>query len=99
MARLRVPRPSAAIDGVNRPTVTLAAALAEGHRGRLDALHAHIAAPRRGVDCFGVLFGRRIDDRVYGLATGEAMAHLRRLEVEGRAVREVRDGVSYYSQA
>jgi hypothetical protein len=31
------------------------------------------------------------------LATGEAMAHLRRLEVEGRAVRDVRDGVNWYS--
>ena len=31
-----------------------------------------------------------------GLATGEAMAHLRRLEVEGRAVRAVRDGVHWY---
>jgi glyoxylase-like metal-dependent hydrolase (beta-lactamase superfamily II) len=74
-------------------------ALAEGHRGRLDALHDHLAQPRRAVDCFGVLFGRRIDDRVYGLATGEAMAHLRRLEVEGRAVREVRDGVHLYGRA
>ena len=74
-------------------------ALAQGHRGQLDALHAHVAEPRRAVDCFGVLFGRRIDDRVYGLATGEAMAHLRRLEVDGRAVREDRDGVHYYSQA
>ena len=41
----------------------------------------------------------RIDDRVYGLATGEAMAHLRRLEVEGRAVRDVRDGVHCFSRA
>jgi hypothetical protein len=34
-----------------------------------------------------------------GLATGEAMAHLRRLEVEGRAVREVRDGAHWYRAA
>ena len=69
-------------------------ALADGHRGRLDALHAKLAEPRRAVDCFGILFGRQIDDGMLGLATGEAMAHLRRLEVEGRAVREVRDGVT-----
>ncbi len=74
-------------------------ALADGHLGRLDALHAHLAEPRRAVDCFSILFGRKIDDRVYGLATGEAMAHLRRLEVEGRAVRKERDGVFYFSQA
>jgi len=71
-------------------------ALAEGHHGRLDTLHAHLAEPRRAVDCFSVLFGRKIDDEVFGMATGEAMAHLRYLEVEGRAVREVRDGVYWY---
>jgi len=71
-------------------------ALASGHRGRLDALHAHLAEPRRALDCFITLFGRRIDDGSLGLATGEAMAHLRRLEVEGRAVREERDGAYWY---
>jgi len=71
-------------------------ALAEGHRGRLDALHAHIAEPRRALDCFTILFGRKIDEGSLGLATGEAMAHLRRLEVEGRAVREDRGGVFWY---
>ena len=72
-------------------------ALAEGHRGRLDALHVHIAEPKRAVDCFPVLFGRKIDDASFGLATGEAMAHLRHLEATGRASRDVRDGVFWYS--
>jgi glyoxylase-like metal-dependent hydrolase (beta-lactamase superfamily II) len=72
-------------------------ALADGHRDRLDALHASLDAPRRAVDCFGTLFARKIEDNMYGLATGEAMAHLRRLEREGRAVREVRDGVHWYA--
>ena len=73
-------------------------ALAYGHRDRLDALHAHLGeAPRRSVDCFSILFGRAIDDSIIGLATGEAMAHLRRLEVEGRAKRDVRDGVHWYT--
>lgn len=74
-------------------------ALADGHRDRLDALHRHLAEPRRSVDCFSVLFGRAIDDSILGLATGEAMAHLRRLEVEGRAVRETRDGVAWFRAA
>jgi glyoxylase-like metal-dependent hydrolase (beta-lactamase superfamily II) len=74
-------------------------ALDYGHRDRLDALHAHLSEPRRAVDCFSILFARKIDDSVIGLATGEALAHLRRLEVEGRAVREVRDGVNWYRQA
>ncbi len=71
-------------------------ALAEGHRGRLDALHEHLAEPRRAVDCFTILFGRMIEDGSMGLATGEALAHLRRLEVEGKAMRDVRDGVHWY---
>lgn len=74
-------------------------ALANGHAERLDALHAHLAEPRRAVDCFSILFGRKIDDGVYGMATGEAMAHLRHLEVERRAVREVRDGVHWFRAA
>ena len=74
-------------------------ALAAGHGGRLDALHEHLAEPRRAVDCFSVLFGRAIGDGSYGLATGEAMAHLRRLEVEGRAVREVEAGVHWYRRS
>ncbi|MEA3014596.1 MAG: hypothetical protein QOD42_3141 [Sphingomonadales bacterium] len=74
-------------------------ALDAGHRGRLDALHAHLAEPKRALDCFSILFGRKIDDSVLGLATGEAMAHLRHLEVEGRAVREVREGVHWYRAA
>lgn len=74
-------------------------ALDAGHRERLNALAAHLEEPRRAVDCFGVLFARAVDDSIVQLATGEAMAHLRRLEVEGRAVREVRDGVAWFRRA
>ena len=74
--------------------------LEEGHRTSLDRLHTHLAeAPRRAVDCFGVLFGRAIDDSILGLATGEALAPLRHLAVMGRAVFEVREGVRYYAAA
>lgn len=72
-------------------------ALADGHRDRLDALHAKLDEPRRAVDCFGTLFARQIEENMLGLATGEALAHLRRLEVEGRAVCVMRDGVLWYS--
>ncbi|HEU0045152.1 MBL fold metallo-hydrolase [Sphingomonas sp.] len=74
-------------------------ALDFGHRDRLDALHAKLSEPRRAVDCFGTLFARQIEDGMLGLATGEALAHLRRLEVEGRAVREAKDGVHWYRAA
>lgn len=74
-------------------------ALDAGHRERLDALWGHLAEPRRVVDCFGVLFARAVGDDIIGLATGEALAHLRRLEVEGRAVRHVEDGVAWFRRA
>lgn len=73
-------------------------ALAAGHHDRLDALAARLAErPQRAVDVFGLLFGRKVEDGVYGLATGEAMAHLRYLEVRGKAAREVRDGVRWFT--
>ena len=72
-------------------------ALDREHRDRLDELAVFIAeAPRRAVDCFGRLFRRAIGPEVLGMATGEALAHLRRLEVEGRAVKDVIDGVWWY---
>ncbi len=71
--------------------------LEEGHRTSLDRLHAHLVEePRRAVDCFSVLFGRAIDDSILGLATGEALSHLRHLEVTGRASYETRDGVNWW---
>ncbi len=74
-------------------------ALDAEHRARLDAVESYLVEPRRAVDCFGVLFHRPIGQEVLGMATGEAQAHLRRLEVEGRAVREVRDGVWWFSRS
>ncbi|MEN2789082.1 MBL fold metallo-hydrolase [Sphingomonas oligophenolica] len=66
------------------------------HRERLDELEIFLAEPRRAVDCFGRLFRRAIGPDILGMATGEALAHLRRLEVEGRVMKEVRDGVWWY---
>ncbi len=74
-------------------------ALDREHRDRLDAIVDLMAdAPVRAVDCFKVLFRRPIGQDVIGMATGESLAHLRRLEVEGRAVREERDGIWWYSR-
>ncbi|QNQ10156.1 MBL fold metallo-hydrolase [Sphingomonas alpina] len=66
------------------------------HHERLDELEVFIAEPRRAVDCFGRLFRRAIGPDMLGMATGEALAHLRRLEIEGRAVKDVIDGVWWY---
>ena len=74
-------------------------ALDAEHRARLDALAALLEEPRRAVDCFAALFHRPIGEQVLGMATGEALAHLRHLEVQGRARRENRDGVWWFSRA
>jgi glyoxylase-like metal-dependent hydrolase (beta-lactamase superfamily II) len=72
------------------------AALRDGHHAQLDALALHLAEPRRAVDCFLLLFRRTIGSEELGLATGEAMAHLRRLERDGRARAHDRDGALYF---
>lgn len=75
-------------------------ALAAGHHDRLDALHAALAEKElRAVDCFRLLFARPVDESVYGIATGEAMAHLRHLETTGRARCEMREGAGWFSAA
>jgi glyoxylase-like metal-dependent hydrolase (beta-lactamase superfamily II) len=68
------------------------------HRERLDDLETLLReAPRRAVDVFATLFSRPIGDDMRGMATGEALAHLRRLEVEGRARRAMQDGVWWWT--
>ncbi|RHW18884.1 MBL fold metallo-hydrolase [Sphingomonas gilva] len=83
---------------VFRGLVPRVAALRQDHLDRLGVLEAHLAhTPSRAVDVFPLLFRRAIDDSMRGLATGEALAHLRHLEVTGRARRETRDGIWWYS--
>ena len=72
--------------------------LRDEHHQRLDDVAAAIAEkPLRVVDTFKLLFNREIGGHNRELATGEAMAHLQRLELDGRARREMRDGVRWYS--
>jgi glyoxylase-like metal-dependent hydrolase (beta-lactamase superfamily II) len=72
-------------------------ALIAGHQAQLDRLEDRLReAPRRAVDCFGVMFARAIDDKLLGMATGETLAHLRWLERQGRAVSELRRGVMWW---
>ncbi|MGH6651775.1 MAG: MBL fold metallo-hydrolase [Sphingopyxis sp.] len=72
-------------------------ALRDEHRMRLYNLAESIAkAPMRAVDSFPLLFNRPIGAEQLGMATGEALAHLKRLMVEGRIAREDRDGVWWY---
>jgi len=95
----RLPRDLLVLPGHGDPFRGLHArldALDSEHRRRLDELEAFLIEPRRVVDCFGRLFRRAVGQDMLGMATGEAMSHLRRLEVEGRAVRETRDGVWWF---
>ena len=45
-----------------------------------------------------MLFRRPIGLDVIGMATGESLAHLHRLEIEGRAVREERGGTWWFAR-
>jgi glyoxylase-like metal-dependent hydrolase (beta-lactamase superfamily II) len=72
------------------------AAMRDEHHQRLDTLEAALATPLRAVDAFPLLFRRTIGDNQRHMATGEALAHLRHLEVTGRARRESRDGVWWW---
>jgi glyoxylase-like metal-dependent hydrolase (beta-lactamase superfamily II) len=75
-------------------------ALRDEHHERLDAVAGALAeAPRRVIDCFGLLFRREIGPDHIGLATGETLAHLRYLEEAGRVAREDRDGVWWWHAA
>ena len=73
-------------------------ALAAEHHQRLDDLEQALERHARAVDCFTTLFSRPIGDDMIGMATGETLAHLRHLEVEGRAKRETVDGVAWWSR-
>ncbi|WGH79679.1 MBL fold metallo-hydrolase [Jannaschia ovalis] len=73
---------------------TRLASLRDNHVTALNRLEDHLATPRTGGECFAPLFKRRVDDGMYGLAFFEAIAHLRHLHLQGRAIRETRaDGV------
>lgn len=101
IARLRrhVPDDVLVLPGHGDPFTGLHArldAMDREHRERLDELHAFLAERRTAIDCFARLFRRAIGPEMLGMATGESLAHLRRLEVEGRAVRTSEDGVWWY---
>jgi glyoxylase-like metal-dependent hydrolase (beta-lactamase superfamily II) len=71
----------------------------ESHERDLDNLYAHLAEPRRAVDCFTALFKREITENSIQLAAGETLAHLNCL-IGRRLVQCERDadGVDWYIQ-
>jgi len=66
--------------------------LAENHHGALERLRDWLrTAPRTAHDCFAPLFRREIGGGEYGLALGEAVAHLNHLHRAGETERHRRD--------
>jgi len=72
--------------------------LIKGHGIALKRLKQRLSeAPRRVVDVFPSIFGRKIGDDVLSMATGEAIAHLNYLIEQDEAVRTLdEDGVAWY---
>ncbi|MEO0714886.1 MAG: MBL fold metallo-hydrolase [Pseudomonadota bacterium] len=75
--------------------------LIDGHEVALTRLLSRLESePRRVIDVFPAIFGRKIGDDVLSMATGEAIAHLNCLIARGLAVCETAsDGVDRYRAA
>ncbi|MBI1417392.1 MAG: MBL fold metallo-hydrolase [Limimaricola sp.] len=73
--------------------------LIDNHHGALARLTAHLATPRKAVDCFAPLFKREIGENVFGLALAETVAHLNHLHQAGRARRWLAEDDAWRWQA
>jgi glyoxylase-like metal-dependent hydrolase (beta-lactamase superfamily II) len=72
--------------------------LENGHLEQLRRLHDFCSEPRTVHECLPFLFRRPIGPSLIPLASGEALAHLRRLELDGRVFRK-RDGTAWKFRA
>jgi glyoxylase-like metal-dependent hydrolase (beta-lactamase superfamily II) len=73
--------------------------LIAGHESGMDKLHDICAEPQRAIDVFPALFRAKITTGVYGMATGESIAHLNCLRFRGRIEHEADEGgVKWYSK-
>ena len=70
--------------------------LADDHDDKLRKLLVFCAEPRTAVDSFATLFRKPIGESDYGIATGEAVAHLHWLEERGRLRRTTDAGVDRF---
>ena len=69
--------------------------LIENHHSALKRLVAFLKEPQTAVDCFPVLFSRKISDNEYGLALVEAVAHLNHLYRKKIVKRELNSKGAY----
>ncbi len=71
--------------------------LIDDHEQNMEKLVTLCAEPKRAIDVFPALFRAKITQGVYGMATGESVAHLNCLRTRGRMDRDVdADGVQWY---
>jgi glyoxylase-like metal-dependent hydrolase (beta-lactamase superfamily II) len=71
--------------------------LIDGHETNMEKLHDLCAEPKRAVDVFPALFRAKITTGVYGMATGESIAHLNCLRFRGQINRGAdENGVEWY---
>lgn len=75
--------------------------LIKGHGIALKRLKQRLGeAPKRVIDVFPAIFGRKIGDDVLQMATGEAIAHLNYLLADQEIVRTLdQDGIAWYAAA
>ena len=73
--------------------------LIAGHETGLKRLKQRLSeSPKRAVDVFPAIFGRKIGDDLVSMATGEAIAHINCLLARGEATAtQDEDGVIWYS--
>jgi len=71
----------------------------DNHHGALDRLLAALVQPMVAVECFDVMFKRKIGAGEYGLALVEAMAHLNHLYQRGEVTRHKRDDGAWVWQS
>ena len=72
--------------------------LLDHHAETLTALEAFLAEPHTAIECFEVLFDRKITEQLQGFATVEAVAHLNYLVQAGRIARKEKAGVYSYTR-
>jgi glyoxylase-like metal-dependent hydrolase (beta-lactamase superfamily II) len=73
------------------------AQLAQNQRAGLDRLVEFLETPKTAVDCFPLLFKRKIVDDNFGMAMVESIAHLNHLHIADKLTRETtQDGVALW---
>jgi len=71
--------------------------LIDDHENNMEKLVTLCAEPKRALDVFPALFRAKITQGVYGMATGESVAHLNCLRTRGRMDRDCdAAGVQWY---